>query len=326
MAQLLADLDDETLVLLMSDHGFNACARKFYVNTWLQQAGFLTWRSTPSTTKRLEAALQRLRKVGALRALKRHLPGLGQRSLLRELQQQAFAETVDWTATQAFFSEEGGIRINLKDREPNGIVAPGREYEELRETLRQQLLQVIDPVTQAPVIEAVYRREELYTGPYVELAPDLIAEPYRDQLDPKQNVLLGSVSSDSSPQVLGFSSPYTANHAATGIFIAYGRDIQRGTPYAQADLVDIAPTVLAYLGIPVPAEMDGQILSDLFVPAVRSQLTSVSRDLPVTGTVPSEEVYTASEEAEVLQRLRDLGYLGVVEFPWLISLSQLYLG
>jgi len=309
LAQILADAGQDTLVLLVSDHGFNACARKFYVNTWLQQAGFLALNpdlTLPSVATKLMTSLKR---VAVLRRLKRHVPGLRERSIIQDAQQDSLVQSIDWSATRAFFSPESGIRINLRGREPAGIVEHGREYNHVRQQLRDQLPRVIDSATGQQAIESVYYREELYDGPYVELAPDLIIEPPRDSARASHNLLLGSIAPDRSRQPFGSSAPYTANHTLHGIFIAYGLDVRRGTRLTEAAIADIAPTVLAYLGVPVPAHMDGRVLSEIIGREAVPALPPVT-DWANESSAADSLIYAPGEEEEVMRRLRDLGYLG----------------
>lgn len=311
LAQILADLPPDLHVFIVSDHGFNACARKFYLNAWLHQAGFLTLRPGAVLEGRLEAWLRQLRQHRALRALKRHVPGLRHRPLVRSLQHAASSKQIDWAATRAFFSQEGAIRINLRGREPEGIVANGREYDELRESLSQQLLLVRDPSTQRPPVETVYRREELYSGPYVSLAPDLIVEPHRHQESPEHNFVLAPLAADSPSRLFDSSWPYSANHSPNGILIAHGPGIRPGLEIQGARIIDVAPTLLACLGVLVPPDMDGRVLTELFQgDALAEPAASVAVHPVSCEPEPGQAGYTPGEHEQVTQRLRDLGYLG----------------
>ena len=89
--------------------------------------------------------------------------------------------------TKAYSLIPGRIFVNLKGREQMGSVEPGSEYEELRKELSEKLMDLRDPDTDEPIVRKVYRREEIYEGPYLEEAADLIAVPY-DGYDLKGNV------------------------------------------------------------------------------------------------------------------------------------------
>lgn len=308
LQQLLGSLESDVSVLLVSDHGFNGCARRFYVNAWLQQVGFLTLTETIPVTGRLASWISHLRRIPWLRTLKRYVPGLRHQALTRTLQQQTLLHLIDWKNTQAFFSDEGAIRINLRGREPEGIVSLGADYETLRSVLIEQLLALRDPLTEHPVIAAVYRREALYTGPYVVDAPDLIIEPQREHANAAHNFILAShAPSWSDSTILDSSFPYTANHTLTGIFIAHAPDKIPPGRHVEAHIEDIAPTVLAMLGVPISEKLDGRVLEELFAPGILQVRLSAHE----TGTdARQNSVFTASEEEKIRSRLQDLGYLG----------------
>lgn len=308
LEQFLTMLEDDVQIVLVSDHGFNGCARRFYVNAWLQKVGLLHLMDITPLTGRLESWLRRLRRIPWLRAIKRCVPGLRSYAMTRTLQQQTLLRLVDWERTQAFFSDEGAIRINLQGREPKGIVAPGPTYEALRSSLIAQLLALRDPITGHPVVAAVYRREELYTGPYVVDAPDLIIEPQRDNAKAEHNFILASHTGTlSTSTIFDWSSPYTANHALDGILVAYAKDRIAPLQYLEARIEDIAPTVLAMLGVPIPDTLDGRVLENMFLPGV---LPVQYTEGAVDAEVSDSGVFTANEEQTIRTRLQDLGYLG----------------
>ncbi|HOT91124.1 MAG TPA: alkaline phosphatase family protein [Anaerolineae bacterium] len=308
LEQILLMLGDDGQLWLVSDHGFNGCARRFYVNTWLYHEGFLKLTDTRHLTGRLEAGLQNLRRIRWIRAFKQRLPGLRNLSITHTLQQQALFHLVDWGKTRAFFSEEGGLRINVRGREPCGVVSPGVAYEALRTLLIEQLLALRDPLTGKSVVSAVHRREELYTGPYTIEAPDLIVEPQRDNPKAEHNFILAShASSLLDTAMFDWSLPYTANHTLEGILIAYAKHIMPARRHSGARIEDIAPTVLAALGISIPDTMDGRVLEELFESGT---LQTQFVESPVALSTGRREEFTSEEAEKIRSRLQDLGYLG----------------
>jgi predicted AlkP superfamily phosphohydrolase/phosphomutase len=171
---------------------------------------------------------------------------------------------IDWQRTRAFYSEVGGIRINLEGREPEGIVRPGSEYDSLRQTLQETLGTVMDPETGLPVFEAVYKREDLYWGPYVKRAPDLIIEPKRDEDDPGKNYALAHDVPTSDQSLLSLSNPRTGNHTLDGIFVASGKGIRRDVEIKGSSILDLAPTILSTMGLSVPEGLDGKVLQEIY--------------------------------------------------------------
>ncbi|GIK73491.1 MAG: phosphodiesterase [Chloroflexota bacterium] len=302
LAQILLHIPEDALVFLISDHGFNGCARKFFVNRWLRQQGLLSIKSTKNFWSNSLAIANYLHKVSLIRKIKQKLKLDAVK--LSQIQSTSFTNMIDWSRTFAYFGLDGGVRINMREREPEGIVSPGLEYEELRQSLRQQLTSLVDPLTHKPVFAAVYFREELYHGPFVELAPDLILDPMREQQNTEENFLLdGSLNGDSEV-VFGSSYPYSGNHAHNGIFCALGPGVRRAHEVTGAEIIDVAPTILAAMGCAIPDDVDGKLL-DIFVNPMQSQ---IYRDVAASPPKP-QYIYSPEEEELVQQRLQDLGYL-----------------
>jgi predicted AlkP superfamily phosphohydrolase/phosphomutase len=295
IAALTATAGPEATVILLSDHGFAPCARAFQPNAWLRQQGLLTYRETAGRPD----LWQRLRRYPLLRELKRRLPGLA--AWKHPPAPDAALAGVVWSQTAAVYSPVGGIRFNIRGREPEGILDPA-EAAALGESLRTALLALTDPLTGARPIQAVYRREELYRGPWLETAPDLILEPMRNDPDPNRNTTIGY---GFGPSVFADSGDLTGNHTLDGIVLAVGPDIPAGQ-LEDAGLMDLAPTLLHALDLPVPTYMEGRVLALWSSPRpVRWQ-----EEAEATGTCPQvETVFNPTDQALLTERLRALGYL-----------------
>jgi len=164
LAQIVATLPADTTLVLMSDHGFGPFHKFIHVNNWLLQEQFMALQ--PGVLTRLKAALFRrgfspmnvydtLMRFG-LGALKREVVrGQGQ-GLLKTFF-LSFAD-VDWSRTQAYsLGNVGQIRINLAGREPQGIVQPGADYEQVRDQIMACLITFRDAETGEAVVESMYR-------------------------------------------------------------------------------------------------------------------------------------------------------------------------
>lgn len=137
IGRVMAQLDERTLLLVVSDHGFKSFARCVNLNAWLHQNGYL--------------------------ALKEGKSESGD-----------WFEDVDWSRTRAYTMGLNGLYLNLKGREREGIVSPGAEAESLKEELRQKLNGLSDPASGRTGITGVFDCDAVYAGPYVDNAPDLI--------------------------------------------------------------------------------------------------------------------------------------------------------
>ena len=138
LARVLERVDQDTVVLVMSDHGFTEFRREFNLNTWLLQNGYM-----------------RLIEPG-------------------NQEQAAFFQNTDWENTRAYALGFNGLYLNLKGREGSGVVAGGAEKQALLELLRRDLENVRDPRSGEKVVRRVYLAQEAYHGPLSGSGPDLI--------------------------------------------------------------------------------------------------------------------------------------------------------
>lgn len=174
---------------------------------------------------------------------------------------------VAWDKTQAFSQgKEGDIFINKKGRDPHGIVAPGKEYEALRERIIERLQQLVDPATGEKAVERVHRAEELYEGDWVGWAPDLIVDWREHAYMPTEED--GDRVAVFVPRMREHMDwPTTGSHRIDGMLFASGPGIKPGTTIGGARVIDLMPTWLAALGQPVPANARGRVITSLAAPA-----------------------------------------------------------
>jgi predicted AlkP superfamily phosphohydrolase/phosphomutase len=225
---------------------------------------------------------------------------------------------IDWEKTQAYCLEAlafpSEIWVNLEGRTPCGRVKPGAEYEKLIGFLGDQFSNLMDPETGRRLIRRVYRREEIYNGPYLDLAPDLVFS-WWDQsgLESRKSVpganhpsLRDNVAADGSP-----SAAWSGTHRLHGILLMKGGPFRRGEVLSSADITDIAPTLLHLLGLPVPTTMDGRVLTEAFeaefAMAAPVQYRQGIQLLDQGGH--AEAAYTAEESETIQERLKGLGYI-----------------
>jgi predicted AlkP superfamily phosphohydrolase/phosphomutase len=316
VGKLMETVDDETIVIVMSDHGFGPLYKDVYLNEWLRQQGFLRLRSRLTLRAVITRLLQRLgvthTQIGhALSRLGLHwLRGtlrdrLGSwAELFPQDAQPRVAELVDWSRTQAYsVGYIGQIYVNLIGRDPQGIVAPGEEYEQVREELITQLQKLVDPEDEQPVVDQVYKKEEIYSGRFMLEAPDLLVLMRGLSYITRQGYEL-------SKHRLIFAQPpthETGGHRMQGILLARGPHIKHGA-MIRPRIVDLAPTILHILGCPVPQDIDGLVLREL----LRSDFLE-NHPIVYTNDVQPRSIMvselTKEEERELLSRLRAFGYI-----------------
>jgi predicted AlkP superfamily phosphohydrolase/phosphomutase len=208
-------------------------------------------------------------------------------------------QDVDWSRTRAYARGNfGQIFINRQGREPEGIVSEG-DYKRVVDEIIARLPTLRDPKTGAPLVSQAKRRDELFHGPAIDRAPD-IAVFMADE----RNVALGTADFPANT-VAEKAIGNTGDHRFPGILMMQGRGIKRGS-LPQASLLDVAPTVLHLLGLPVPKDMDGRVLLE----ALGDDLQGVAYTEGQAASTAAQSGYTAAEEAEILAHLDSLGYLG----------------
>ena len=316
--RLVALAGEEATVVVMSDHGagFNP-GSNMYLTPWLESLGLFR-RASATRSGKAKAALRFLvRRASALadgllsqqarRWVLRHLPG-GRAGLVGRLHRVP----CDWARTKAYADYiQPAIWVNLRGREPQGIVEPGAEYEALRTMLINQLARCRDPKTGMPIAKGVYRREEVYHGQYLDKAPDLHIDWNYEA------VVCGYRYEDESGRTVTVDTPadmverrnVSGDHRPQGILIIAGPHVHPGQKLSGAGIADIAPTLLYLMEQPVPEDRDGRVLLE----ALREQYVTAHpvAYCPAGVSEGQERRDLSAQEAEqVEKRLRGLGYLG----------------
>ncbi|MCK4547075.1 MAG: alkaline phosphatase family protein [Candidatus Eisenbacteria sp.] len=299
--------------LLMSDHGFGPITRFFMPNVWLMEQGFLVLRSDPVTSLKKLAFRAGLTPAAAYRmamrlglAKMRLSGGFSSRKGLVDQVQRIFLSLsdVDWNRTRVFSKGNyGQFYVNLKGREPYGTVEPGDEYEAVRDHVIDRLKATPDPESGEPFFGEVYRREEIYDGPYVDLAPDVVYLPA--DMSAKA---LGTLDF-SSNRFIESTYGNSGDHRMEGIMAVAGDPIRAGHRIEGATIMDLAPTILYMMDCPVPRAMDGRVLTSLFEPgAVRERPVQFSDRELVRGI--GGGTFSEEENEAIRKHLRGVGYVG----------------
>jgi len=153
----------------------------------------------------------------------------------------------------------GGIRINLKGREPAGLVQPGQDYDALCQELTEALLALENPDTGARAVQWVARADALYQGPHVREMPDLFVEwdhsaPIRALRSPR----IGTVSG-------AFRGTRSGEHWKNGLLTGIGPRFRSGEVRTEIRMQNMAPTILEFFGVPCPPSIKGESALSLLV-------------------------------------------------------------
>ncbi len=273
IGELTARSHPKTSVMVLSDHGFGGAGEKvIHLNRWLQREGYLFFRGGRGWKTKGASALRsaglKLLPLKVQEGLFRHGAGLAN-ALLTETRLGA----VDWSRTRAFSTEMNtlpGLWINLRGRYPQGTVAPGREYEQLREDLIENLDGLTDPETGQKVVTRAHRREELYHGPCLQEAPDIVLELNLDRgysytCLPSGDRGDGRVIRRLRPaERLGAKGgSMNGSHRRQGIFLFAGNGPIEKRSLDRLSIMDLAPTILRFFELPVPPDMDGSVIEEI---------------------------------------------------------------
>ena len=305
VGRLLQAAGKETTVFLMSDHGFGPAQQwRAYLNVWLEQLGLLTRRSAQGLFD-LEYLRVLIGRHPQLKAwLRRLLPQRVQDSA-SDVARSTSAGIIDWTQTQAFFTpiyfQVCGVEINRRGSFRHGFVEPGVAYEQLRDRVIDEARRLQNPYTGEPVVQSAHRREDLYSGPYVETFPDVILI-----LDPSY---VGASSMAGTSLIEDHPHPIrSGEHLSNGIFAAAGPHLSRRGELKNLRLMDVPATLLYDMGVPIPDSFDGRVISELYEQAYLDAHPLTIQSVTPQAKQPIQDL--SDEERQVVEeRLRGLGYL-----------------
>jgi len=221
IGELLKLVDEDTVVMIVSDHGAKKMEGAININDWLIQEGYLKLKHEPAPGKTVK-----LEKAG-----------------------------VDWENTKAWGlgGYYGRLFINVKGREAKGVVDP-KDYEKVRTELVAKLEAITDEKGKN-IGTRVIKPQEVYPGGHLDQAPDLII--YFGNLYWRSTGNIGHESIHSFETEVG---PDDAVHDEYGIFIMWDPKTKRGKELKDIKIYDVAPTILSTMGIKVPDDMEGKVL------------------------------------------------------------------
>jgi predicted AlkP superfamily phosphohydrolase/phosphomutase len=281
-------------VLVVSDHGGGPSNDWIlYMNDWLEAEGFMAIqpRASSSVAKRAYATAMKHMSVPLKRRLR---PLLGR--WIEQAKGLALYGDVDWSRSQAYGTVQSMVRLNQAGREPMGAVAP-EDRDAVLEELAAKAVRRTFPGGE-PLFERVTRGTDMYEGD-APGKPDLVVEPKLGTQVRGRNTA-GRPGFLFSLRDLGVYYP-SGEHSPVGMVVAAGAGIERRHPTPETSILQVAPSVLALLGVPVP-ELDSEPMA-----FVTPRPVSTGKELQTAESVPTD--LNEAEEAEVLERLRGLGYV-----------------
>lgn len=212
VGKIVSDVGKETTVILMSDHGAKRMNGRVNLNDWLIKEGYLVLKSKPKEPVSL------------------------------------FLADVDWEKTKAFAfgAYYASVFINVKGRDPEGCVNPGKEYRKLKKELIEKLKSIPDDMGKK-------MNTKVFEIPESENSPDLLV--YFDDLHWGSN---SAIPHDSLYSWATEKGPDDAVHSQTGFFIISGENVKKKGNLGLRDIMDITPTIMKIMNIPIPKEIEGK--------------------------------------------------------------------
>jgi len=311
LGEFLKYMQNNTTLIIMSDHGAGPHSGKvFYLNEWMRRQGLLIPKNhkgiRPIISKYIDWLYFYLKKILSDEAkdlLSRKAPKL--RAEMRSFVKTSF---IDMNGTRAYLGENLDIiNINLKGREPKGVVEAGREYEELRDFIVERLGEIIDNETGEKVIEKVYKREEVYTGELLNEAPDLLVVPKNYSY-----LLSKKILNDPDAPLVAYEEHrrgISGIHTIDGIMIFYGNNIRQRNEAASTSIESLAPTILYLLGLEIPDDMDGRVVKEVIAKEFLAKHQVSYSKAEKISKYAAANLYSDEQKKTIEERLKGLGYI-----------------
>lgn len=253
LEKVLEKTSTDTDILIMSDHGFGPHKQSFYTNSWLESEGYLFRKKNKSD---FLAALQSVasKAIDKLAILNPQISAvLKQRS---HKYVGSFSNQLKMEKTMAFSGQHtisiGNIYINTFPESP---VQNRKDREQIKKEIAEKLRKTLNELDMKVNI---YFSENIYSGEFLYLAPDILFEI--NDFECSAHHKFSKSIFRNAPHI----PTHSGTHKRNGIFIAYGPNIKRGIEIETAKIYDIAPTILHMFGLPVPDDMDGRVLKEIF--------------------------------------------------------------
>lgn len=305
LGQIFQIIDKDTCLMIMSDHGMGPRINSFHLNNWLMQEGYLKLKNNFKGIMRKIGLKLNICESDLFNFFIKSSPISMIRKLFtgKETEKKTryfykFSD-IDWSRTKAYNLGINQIAINLKGREPEGIVEKGNECQSLIKELIEKLNLIKDPFTGERLCTNIYRKKDVFKGKVLGNLPDLILECSNYRC-----IAQGGYKINSS-RLFSKHSSHSGGHYPDGIFAIYGDRVKKGKELRELDITDVAPTVLSVMGLGIPKDYDGKIVKSAF----ESEGLLEEKYIEPVQKNKEAKKYTKEENEAIEERLKSLGYL-----------------
>ena len=317
----LVALAGKASIVIMSDHGAGPSSRRtMYINRWLHKEGFLHFQDSGGISGQLGRLKYSLLKR-TNNQIKKLFPRKTKEMMLRlfprlrdRVDSVLFLPGIDWSRTVAYSRENHpAIFINTAGREAKGIIEPGEQYENIRDQIIENLKKLRCRDTGQRIVGGIFKREEIYHGPELFRAPDIIFQwnqflhVHRPSGNSFKKDFLETLDDKSLLESEAKVRP-SGIHRDHGIFIILGDHLKKNTCIDGIKICDITPTTLYLMGTQIPDDMDGRLIQDAIEGDYLKQ--NPFQTVPASGWEELNQWHFGLSEAKAIeQRLRGLGYI-----------------
>lgn len=298
IGEILEKAGKDTTVMIVSDHGFGPLEKHFFVNKWLEEIGLLkvNKRAFKRKIKPEFVNLHRLMTKINPNSLPPEWTRKIKVPLIKTMPHQRH-EMIDWGKTKAY-GNQSGININLRGREEFGIVEHKKEFEDILNFIKKQFYNITDETVSNKIADWILRKEEIYSGSSVGNAADLYYS-----LKNRSYLQNASINVKSK---FGRGGVGSGMHRMNGIFIMNGPFCCNNDSF-KPRIIDITPTILYLMGLPVLDDMDGRVLNEVFDPAFLKN--NPLKKLRSMKYEKKSLLYNNHDEEKIKDSLKGLGYL-----------------
>lgn len=324
VGEFINRMDKNTSLFIISDHGFGPWRKTISLQNLLRQNSLFCYKDESFLSRssgihgkirkflHQNSALYRKAKAMIKPAACKLSKKPGKEKMPEDKIKMRFGfglnerywQNIDWQRTVAYAGYTNNtVYLNLKDREPGGIIDSNGEYEQTRDKIIDIISNLREPDSGDKLKVKIYKKEKIYSGPYSQAGYDLCFEVENGGYVLRSHAFAKDIFSE--------NPGWTGTHTRDGIVIAYGGNLKKTHCIKNARIMDIAPTALYLLGVPVPDDMDGEMLKDVInddylrqTPVKHQKFSERDEEIK-----PRRDIGHKEDMAKVEKRLADLGYI-----------------
>jgi len=293
LGKIVSLIDENAILIVVSDHGFEPLYKYVGINNLLVQGGFTknVWKFQTSASKWMVKILKFLEGKGI-----KTYKFLSSNMILKV--KNEISLRYDFASSKAYSASGLSIFINKHFKD--------KTYESIKRRLTEFLYSVIDEENGERIVEKIYNKDEIYWGNHLNDAPDLTIV-LKKGYEPKafRNCIIENLSQVNRKVKRGTHAGFSAQR---GLFIISGRGVKKGS-LTEVNIVDIAPTIMYILGAPIPSDTDGRVLREIFEPDSKFAKEPITYEEVTVKKKEETLQLSKGREAIIEERLRKLGYI-----------------